>query len=136
MSVTNVVKNCGAMIPEDCSTDVDATCILGITMDCFNRAIADAALQTGVQVGGSPAVPVAKDFEALVPYLAAHNIAHVDRNTLVPAGIALPPGEQSVFPFHAHIRLGTVLRPKGLGALNTELQAYREAMDLDLDLDS
>lgn len=132
MSVADVVRECGALVPEDCSTDVDGSCILKVTLDCFNRAIAEAALQTGLQVGGgAPAVAVSKDFEALVPYLAAYKISHVDRNTLVPAGLAVPPGEQSVFPFHAHIRLGTVLRPKGLASLNAELAAYRDAMNLD-----
>lgn len=131
MSVADIVKNCGEL--KDCSTDVDANCIMGITVDCLNRAIADVALKTGTQMGGgvispAPYVPVIKDFEALVPYLAAHNISHVDRNTLVPVGVALPPGEHTTLPFHTHIRLGTVLRPKGLGALNTELNAYREAM--------
>jgi hypothetical protein len=134
MSVADVVAQCGALIPEDCSTDVDGSCILKVTLDCFKRAIATAGLQTGLQMGGgrldAGQVALSADFTALVPYLAANTISKVNRNTLVPSGIALPPGKTSIYPFNAHIRIGTVLQPGGIAALNKELKAYNTALEL------
>jgi len=120
--LADVIKQCGTTIlPEDCANDINGDCILKITLDCFQQMIASVANE---QVGGRPEDTIF-DFGSLAPYLVAHRVYSVDRETLVPSGLVpnkskIPKGT----PYWTEIQLGSVLRPKGIIALNRELNSY------------
>jgi hypothetical protein len=128
MSVTDVLAQC-SMLPDDCSTNIDGTCILKITLNCFQRAIAQAtasAAVPGLQVGGG-----IHEFAALVPHLAARGIKEVNYDILVPAGLALPADKKSDLPFDVYIGLGTVWDAGEISDLNKELTKFIEDMGMD-----
>jgi hypothetical protein len=121
-NIENVIRNCAGNLPIDCELDIDRSCLLKVTLDCFGQIIANTAASAAVQLGGGER-PFSEDFNSLVPYLTAYNIKNVDDKTLIPAGLIQSEHSRSKH-FEDLIKLRTVLTPKGINALNEELQQY------------
>ena len=129
MSMKDVITNCAAaagQLPIDCEADIDGSCLLKVTLDCFGQMITEAAKASAVQIGGGEK-PFSDDFKSLVPYLTAYNIESVDDQTLIPAGLSQSEHTKSK-PFGDNVKLGLVLKPKGIIALNKELKKYQKQL--------
>ena len=127
MSMKDVITNCVAasgQLPIDCEADIDGSCLLKVTLDCFGQMIANAASTSAVQIGGGEK-PFSEDFKSLVPYLTAYNIKSVDDQTLIPSGLSQSESTRNN-EFWKPIKLGLVLKPKGVIALNKELKQYQK----------
>ena len=127
-NIKDVIQNCAAaagQLPIDCESDIDGSCLLKVTLDCFGQMIANTAASSAVQIGGGGERPFSEDFKSLIPYLTAYNIKNVDDQTLIPSGLSQ--SESTINnKFWKPIKLGLVLRPKGIIALNKELKTYQE----------
>lgn len=127
-SVTDVLANCGVLIPEDCSNNVDGKCILKVTLDCFQQMIANAGQKGLLQHGGG----AGPEFKGLVQYIVTHNLYPATASSIVPDVLARKPGTElkKSHPLFENVALGDLMTPKGIKALNKEVKTYLDQLQL------
>lgn len=133
--VTDIIDKCGVNFdPTDCANNVDGSCILQITLNCFKQMItnatAESALAAAAQTGGGKGSRGSwgskMNLISIIPYLQAHRIQRVDDGTLLPAGIlstvlGRAEGGLNSPEYWKLVPAGTVLNRSNINEINREI---------------